>query len=212
MDLQPGEERLLSYAVGLGTEVKPEAAADSGRLTHLTAVKGVLSTTKLRETKTYAVRDRSPQGRAALIEHPVRDQFQLAGTATPAVTARDAYRFEAQVPVGKTEERDVGSSIPLTNSPVEQVRLFLQSPAVSAKVKEGLKKAQGLRREWARARSEAGERQRQLQAVAGDQGRLRANLSGVPQTSPLHRRYLEKLGKQEDEAEKHRAEVKKLQV
>ena len=44
MDLQPGEERLLSYAVGLGTEVKPEAAADSGRLTHLKAVKGILYT------------------------------------------------------------------------------------------------------------------------------------------------------------------------
>ena len=125
MDLQPGEERLLSYAVGLGTEVKPEAAADSGRLTHRTAVKGVLSTTKLRETKTYAVRDRSPQGRAALIEHPVRDQFQLAGTATPAATARDAYRFEVQVPAGKTVtlavtgERDVGSAVLLTNSPDE---------------------------------------------------------------------------------------------
>jgi len=43
--LQPGEEWLLSYAVGLGTEVKPEAAAGSGRLTHVKAVKGVLYTT-----------------------------------------------------------------------------------------------------------------------------------------------------------------------
>jgi hypothetical protein len=33
----------------------------------------------------------------------------------------------------------------------------LQSPVVSAKVKEGLRKAQGLRREWARAQREAGE-------------------------------------------------------
>jgi hypothetical protein len=54
-DLQPNEERLLPYAVGLGTEVKPEAAG-SGRLTHVKAVKGVLYITKLRETKTYTVR------------------------------------------------------------------------------------------------------------------------------------------------------------
>ena len=33
----------------------------------------------------------------------------------------------------------------------------------------------------------------------------------MPQSSPLHRRYLEKLGKQEDEVEKYRAEVQKLQ-
>jgi hypothetical protein len=45
-DLQPGEERLLSYAVGLGTEVKPEAAADGGRLTQVKVVQGVLHTTK----------------------------------------------------------------------------------------------------------------------------------------------------------------------
>jgi hypothetical protein len=101
------------------------------------------------------------------------------------------------VPAGQTpketvtEERDVGSAVLLTDSPDEQVRLFLQSPVVSDKVKEGLRKAQGLRREWARARREIGEQQRQLQAVTEDQGRLRANLREVPQTSPLPRRYLD---------------------
>jgi hypothetical protein len=103
MDLQPNEERLISYAVDLGTEVKPEVAADGGRLTHVKAVKGTLhTTTKLRETKTYAVRDRNPQGRAVLIGHPVKDQSQLVGATKLVQTARDAYRFEAQVPAGKT--------------------------------------------------------------------------------------------------------------
>jgi hypothetical protein len=132
--------------VGLGTEVKPEVAADGGRLTQVKVVQGVLHTTKLRETKTYTVRDRNPQGRPVLIEHPVRDQFQLVGATKLAQTARDAYRFERKVPAAQTtkqavtEERNVGSSIPLTNSPDEQVRVFLQSPVVIAKVKEGLKK------------------------------------------------------------------------
>ena len=68
----------------LGTEVKPEAAADSGRLTHLKAVKGVLhTTTKLRETKTYAVKNRNPQERTVLIEHPVRAGFQLVSKDKP---------------------------------------------------------------------------------------------------------------------------------
>jgi hypothetical protein len=217
-DLQPNAERLLSYAVVFGTEVKPEVAADSERLTQVKVVKGTLyTTTKLRETRTYTVRDRNPQGRAVLIEHPVKDQFQLVDTTKLVQTARDAYRYEVQVPVGKTatlavtEERDVGSAVQLTNSPDEQVRLFLQSPVVSDKAKAGLKRAQGLRWEWARAQREAGERQRQLQAVAEDQARLRADLREVPQSSPLHRRYLDKLGRQEDEVEKHRADVKRLQ-
>jgi hypothetical protein len=191
-DLQPGEERLLSYAVVLGTEVKPEVAADSGRLTHVKAVKGTLhTTTKLRETKSYTVKNRNPQDRTVLIEHPVRADFKLASKDKPAETARDVYRFELKVPAGQTakqtvtEERNVGSSIPLTNSPDEQVRVFLQSPVVSDKVKEGLKKAQELRWEWAKAQREAGEWQRQLRAVAEDQARPRANLREVPQSSPL---------------------------
>jgi septal ring factor EnvC (AmiA/AmiB activator) len=121
------------------------------------------------------------------------------------------------VPAGQTaketvtEEHDIGSAVQLTNSPDEQVRIFLQSPVVSAKVKEGLKKAQELRWEWAKTQREVGEQQRQLQAVAEDQTRLRANLREVPQTSPLHKRYLDKLNKQEDEVERYRSEVKRLQ-
>ena len=121
------------------------------------------------------------------------------------------------MPVGKTatqavtEERDVGSAVQLTNSPDEQIRVFLQSPVVSEKVKAGLKKAQELRWEWGKTQREIAEQQRQLQAITEDQTRLRANLREVPQTSPLHKRYLEKLNTQEDEVEKYRAEVKRLQ-
>jgi len=135
----------------------------------------------------------------------------------PAETARDVYRFELKVPAGQaakqtvTEERDVGSAVQLSNSPDEQVRIFLQSPVVSDKVKAGLRKAQGLRWEWAKTQREVGEQQRQLQAITEDQARLRANLREVPQSSPLHQRYLDKLGRQEDEVEKYRAEVKRLQ-
>jgi hypothetical protein len=205
--------------VDLGTEVKPEVSADSGRLTQLKAVKGVLhSTAKLREKKTYTVKNRNPQDRTVLIEHPVRPGFQLVSKDRPAETARDVYRFELRVPAGKaatqtvTEERDLTSTALLTNSPDEQVRIFLQNPVVSEKVKEGLKKAQELRWEWAKAQREIGEQQRQLQAITEDQTRLRANLREVPQSSPLHKRYLDKLGRQEDEVEKYRADIQKLQA
>jgi hypothetical protein len=217
-DLQPNEERLVSYAVDLGTEVNPVPHSDSGRLTHVKAVKGTLhTTTKLREKKTYTVKNRNPQDRLVLVEHPVRADFKLVDTAKPAETARDVYRFELKVPAGKTatlavtEDHDVGSAVQLTNSPDEQVRVFLQSPVVSEKVKAGLKKAQELRWAWARTQADLGEQRRQLQEVAQDQGRLRANLREVPQSSPLHKRYLDKLEKQESEVEKYQAEIKRLQ-
>src|SRR5258705_258644 len=51
LDLQPNEERLLSFAVDLGTEVNPVPIHDAGRVVSVRAVRGVLHTTnKLRES------------------------------------------------------------------------------------------------------------------------------------------------------------------
>src|SRR4051794_27708220 len=103
LDLQPGEERLLSYAVDLGTEVNPVPSSDNGRVTQVRVLKGILhSTTKVREAKAYTVKNRNEQARTVLIEHPVRNDFKLADTAKPQETASDYYRFEAKVPAGKT--------------------------------------------------------------------------------------------------------------
>ena len=44
-----------------------------------------------------------------LIEHPVRDQFQLVGTTKLAQTAGDAYRFEPKVPAGQAQLRELES-------------------------------------------------------------------------------------------------------
>jgi hypothetical protein len=218
MDLQPGEERLISYAVDLGTEVKPEFSSDSDRLTQVKVVKGLLhSTTKERQTKTYTVKNRNPKDRTVLIEHPLRNDFRLVDTAKPAETARDVYRFRLKVPAGKTaaqkvtEERDVRSTVRLSDANEDHVSVFLDSKVVSKAVKEGLTKAQALRGELAKTQRDIGAQKEQLKAVTEDQGRLRANLREVPQSSPLHKRYLDKLGKQEDEVEKYRADVKKLQ-
>ena len=88
LDLQPNEERLLSYAIDLGTEVKPVPSSDNGRLTAVKAVKGVVyTTTKVRETKTYTIANRNDAERTVLIEHPVRNDFKLVDTDKPAETA-----------------------------------------------------------------------------------------------------------------------------
>jgi hypothetical protein len=54
MDLQPGEERLMSYAMDLGTEVKVSDPGGTERLTAVRIAKGVVQTThKLRQTRVY---------------------------------------------------------------------------------------------------------------------------------------------------------------
>ena len=51
LDLQPKEERLVSFAIDLGTEVEPKIEPESGRLTAIRLHQGLLySTVKQRES------------------------------------------------------------------------------------------------------------------------------------------------------------------
>jgi hypothetical protein len=219
LDLQPGEERLLSYAVDLGTEVDAVPATDNGRLTQVKAVKGVLhTTTKVRESRTYTVKNRNEQERVVLIEHPVRHEFQLVDTAKPAETASDVYRFQLKVAPGKnatqtvSEERLVGAQVVLTNADDNTIRHFLSQTVASEKVKAGLKQALELRWALAKTQREIQELERQLKVITDDQARLRANLKEMPPTAAAYKRYLQKFDEQETQIERYQADVKKLQA
>ena len=99
---------LISYAIDLGTEVNPVTSPESGRLVSVKAVKGVLfTTTKIRESKTYTIKNRNEVERVVLVEHPVRNDFKLIDTAKPIETASDFYRFQVKVAPGKTETQTV---------------------------------------------------------------------------------------------------------
>ncbi len=219
LDMEPNEERLISYAVDLGTEVNPVPSSDNGRLTTVKVNKGILySTTKLRETKTYTVVNRNDQERLVLLEHPVRNDFHLTDdTAKPAETASDVYRFEVKVPAGKTatqavtEERVNNEQVQLTNSNDDQIRFFSNSAVSSPKVKEGLKQALDLRAALNKTQREIADQELQLKTITDDQARLRANLKEMPPTAAAYKRYLDKFDSQETQIEKYQADIKTMQ-
>jgi hypothetical protein len=218
LDLQPNEERLISYAVDLGTEVNPVPSTDNGRLIQVKAVKGVLhTTTKLRESKTYTIKNRNEQERTLLIEHPVRNDFKLVSDTKPVETASDVYRFQLKVPAGKTEsqtvteERVINATVQLTNIDDNNIRQFISQTITSDKVKKGLQQAMELRWAMAKTQREIAELTRQLETIRQDQPRLRANLKELPQTSEAFQRIVKKFNEQETQIEKYLADIKKLQ-
>jgi hypothetical protein len=218
LDLQPNEERLLSYAVDLSTEVEPTNANNSGKLIKVKVNKGILySTTLVHEGKTYKAKNRSQTDRLLIVEHPYRPEFHLVSTQKPSEQARDVYRFEVKVPAGKTadvevaEERDVVSTVQLSNSDDQTMRVFLSESVTSAKVKAALQKAIELRTTWAKTQQDLGQVQAQLKDITDDQGRLRANMRELPQSSAIYKKYLEKFEKQEGQIEEMQATIKKLQ-
>jgi septal ring factor EnvC (AmiA/AmiB activator) len=152
-----------------------------------------------------------------IVEHPFRPEFHLVSKEKPSEQARDVYRFEVKVPAGKTadldvaEERDLVSTVQLTNTDDQTMRYFISQTVTSAKVKAALEKAVELRGIWAKTQQDLAQVQKQLKDITDDQARLRANIKELPSTSPVYKKYLDKFEKQEGEIEEMQATIKKLQ-
>ena len=218
LDLEPNEQRLLSYAVDLGVEVNAVPSSDNGRITIVRYNQGLLYTaTKDVETKTYTIANRNTEERLMVIEHPVRNQFHLTSADKPVETASDVYRFEVKVPAGKTkvqtvtEEHDGEVLYHLTDLDDAAIVRFQSAPVTSPAMKKGLQKALEMRWAVQMTQREIAEQQLQLKTITEDQGRLRANLKEMPPTAAAYKRYLEKFDQQETQIEKYQADIKKMQ-
>lgn len=207
-DLQPNEERLVSYAVDLGTEVNPSTSTDSGRYLSFKAVKGVLqATSKVKRTRIYRIKNRTEEERVVLVEQAIDKNFKLIGDK-PTETAADVYRFEVKVPATKTadltvtEERDEMQRIEISSESDERLRFFASQPLVSASLKKGLEQAMTLRLALMASQREAADLSRQLKVITDDQMRLRENIKATPNTAQVYKKYLKKLDDQEEQIEK----------
>jgi hypothetical protein len=219
LDVQPNEERLLAFAIDLGTEVDPQNGPGTSRLTAVKAVKGIVTTTtKVREERKYRIVNRSPSDRVLIVEHPNRtnQQVKLVDTDKPIEDTKDFYRFQVAVKAGEektfvvNEERDVLTSVALSNSPDDQIRYFVSlneaTPALKAKLTEALK----LKGEWDGQRRELAQVQADLNRLNQDQDRIRKNLATTPKEAEVYQTYLKKLSDQEKEIDALTARQKKL--
>lgn len=219
LDMQKNEERLISYAVDLGTEVEaivPSKVPD--RLTKLKVHKGIVyTTTRVVDKKVYNVKNRSDSDRRVVLEHPFRPEFTLKAPEKYAERSRDFYRFELLVEAGQeakqevVEERDVVTTVQLTNQSDDQIRYFIQTPVTSEAVRRALEQALELKSKMDAARREVVQVERDLKILLDDQARIRQNLDRVPPTSAAYKRYLEKLDAQEPEIEALQAKIRKFQ-
>ncbi len=219
LDVQPNEERLLSYAIDLGTEVDAKAGAGAQKITSVKAVKGIVTTvTKVSDEKTYKIINRSQTDRTLVIEHPNRtsQQFKLVGTEKPVEDTPEVYRFQTPVKAGETksftvkEERDITANIQLTNGAEDQIRHFVSLSEASPALKQKLEAALKVKGEWDVIRRELAQVVADLQRLNLDQDRIRKNLRETPKDAEVYGTYLKKLSDQEKEIDTLTDKQKKL--
>jgi hypothetical protein len=219
LDLQQDEERLISYAVDLGTEVAMKPGNSTSQITKVKAVKGIVYMTNLiREERIFDIANRSATDRVLLIEHPNRkgEGYKFVGTNKPGEEAADVYRFEVKIPSKKdqtysiVEEKELGTQVQLTNNADNNIRHFLSMKEVPDALKLKLQEAMRMKGAWDMVRQEIATSIQRIQTITTDQKRIRDNLRETPKESPLFAKYLKTLEDQEKEMDDLQAKLKKL--
>ncbi len=219
LDVQPNEERIVSYAIDLGTEVDPQIGPGTQKITSVRAVKGIVTTkTLLTEEKKYRIINRSQTDRTLLIEHANRtnQQFKLFETDKPVEDTPDVYRFQTPVKAGETktftvkEQKELAASVTLTNNADDTIRHFINLAEASPGLKEQLKRALAVKGDWDTARRELAQVVADLQRLQPELVRIRKNLRETPKEAEVYATYLKKLSDQEKEIDALTAKQKKL--
>jgi hypothetical protein len=140
LDLQPGEERFVSYAIDIGTEVVPfDKVVPAPEMTARMENGTLQVQYKLRTTRTYVIKNRSPESRKVVIEQPTREgwkftearkviqtapgkkgddgmekeaSWKIGDIEKPTERTRDLYRFTVDVKSGETVKYEVSEELP----------------------------------------------------------------------------------------------------
>ena len=216
-DLPPGQERLLSYAMDLKTEVEPVSEPEQRELVTVSVRKGtLLATHKARAETTYNIRNRDQKPHLVLIEHPFRADWQLVAPSTATERTRDVYRFAVTVALGEgtrlrvREERPLQQSVALTDSGPDVLAYYLRATQVSDKVKEALQRVSTLRDRLDQTVQQGRRFEQQIHDITQEQARIRENMGKLAQNSELYNRYVRKLDQQETEIDKIRKDSEAL--
>lgn len=216
-DLAPGQDRLISYAIDLKTEVEPQAKSEPETLVSARIRHGAFfATKKAIEEKTYNIRNKDQKKKTVLIEHPLRADWKLEAPTDPAERARDVYRFKVEVDPNKSatlvvrESRQYQEEAFITTLAPDSYGFYLSSKKVSDRVKEVLRKVVQFRDQIAQLAADRKLREDRLQEIGQEQTRIRENMARLSQNSELYQRYVKKFDEQETEFERLRAEAARL--
>lgn len=206
--LSADAERLISFAVDLGTEVAVSSRSVPETLLSVRIVKGTLiSTVSLSAESTYRIKNSDNRSRSVLIEHPLNPDWDLVSPDKAEETTRNAYRFLVEVGSGQTEEllvaqeRQIDRSVLLTNINDNQITYFLNARNVDRRVTRALEGLAERKTALSQTVNQRQEEERRINTIHREQSRIRENMARLEKDSDLYKRYVSLLDEQEDQLE-----------
>jgi hypothetical protein len=217
--IKPGERRLISYATDLGLLIEASKNSQPQHVTRVKISKGVLThVSELHERTLYVARNQDEGTRTLVIEHPARADWQLAKAAKePDERAPGVYRFRVEVPSKATaslpveEVRTQATSYQLSNLNEDEIGVFAKQGTITPEMAQALAKITAQKTVVAKLEEEMENRQKDIDRIVEDQGRLRENmkaLRGSTEEKALLQRYTRQLDEQETQLDMLRKKIK----
>lgn len=224
--IPPGDRRLLAYSMDLSMEAHREShVVENVRKARI--AKGLLETTLLSRNVTDASfqnKDRA-RARTVIVEHPRSGGWELKEPAAAKEQTESLYRFEVDVASGGNnklrivEERVQVAQVGLESVDPGTMLAYRTDGAISQGVLDAFKEAQRRRGAIEDVKRRIAEAEKERNAIAGDQNRIRQNMNSIERNSELYQTYMQKLTAQESrvdaiakQMEKDQAEEASLQA
>jgi hypothetical protein len=216
--IKPGERRIVSYATDLGLLVEARSNSEPQHVTHVKISKGTMTqASELHERTLYTVRNQDEVRRTLVVEHPARADWKLAGGGKePDERAPGTYRFRIEAPAKATaslpveEVHTLEMSYQLSNLEADQIGFFVKQGTITPGMAEALEKITAQKGVVAKLEEEMENRQKDIERIVDDQGRLRENmkaLRGSAEEKALLQRYAKHLDEQESQLEGLRKKI-----
>lgn len=217
--VQPGESRLLSYAVDLGTEISTVSGSERQRVERVLINRGIMRMfARIVEKKNYKIRNNNETVRAVVLEHPVRPGWKLV-SATPAETSANYYRFKVEAKPKTTtdflvqEESPQESSFYISSITPDQIAVWVRDRSIDAEIEKALQAIADKKGEVDSLAQKISALDKEQNDIFKDQERVRGNLQRLNQTpeeATLRQRYIRQLDSQENRLAVMRTEREKL--
>jgi hypothetical protein len=216
--IKPGERRIISYATDLGLLVEAVKNGQPQHVSHVKISHGVLThTSELRERTLYTAGNQGDTAQTLVIEHPARPEWRFAkGAKEPDEKAPGVHRFRVEVPPQGTasmpveEVRTLATSYQLSALDENQISVFVKQGSINPEMAQALAKITAQKVEVAKLEEDMESRQKDIDRIVEDQGRLRENmkaLRGTAEEKALVQRYTKQLDEQETQLDTLRKNI-----
>ena len=210
--LKPGEQRLISFALDLGTLINARTKEDRAPAFMVRAVNGVFQAHYYQTTKrVYTLTNQTDKPRVVFIEHPLHQDWTLSDD-TPKPDNKTARYYRFRVPLeahqktelAVTERKELMDNYALTNFSRPDLELFIARKYIDAETRAQLEKILDLKSRMTATDARIESIDKEVNEIGEDQGRLRDNikaLTGTAEAKQLIGRYVAKADTQETRLE-----------